>query len=482
MLNSMRKYAKDNYLPLTVVGILFLIYFVPYLGNLYVGLDTHTLVNYPGSTNNWSVIGRQGAVLLHKLFFQSQFSMFFAEGMALVTYLLAAFVFCYLFYSIAEVSAWKSGLFFLFAMIHPVWAEQFYFTLQIFDIAVGFLFTAFALLFAYSEKRWHWGVSVVLQIFIFSIYQTFVVVYIAGCILCFLLRYIRDAKNDDDKTNVQYFKVILRLIVQFIVAFASNSIITKAFFSSSDYVTGQVRWGVDPVSTCLNNSSTPITQVFSGEGVFYTCTYPIFVVLVVLLASLFIWKYREQKGKCFSLSAVLLLQLTPFFITIYSGAVTVFRSQYILPFAIACDVLLVFELLPHERRIWQSIACCVSIFLLIGQYYQTTQLQYTHFLVRQEDERRASTINEQIVKTANGVRKPIALIGYWPTRTNGAYIYAENTHLSVFQFGWWGEPRYQELTNWSVEYMKSQGFPVTPASAEQIQVARHIAAEMPSYP
>lgn len=482
MIRSIKQFAKCNYRSLMIVNLIFLIYFVPYLGNLHVGVDTLFYINYPSTNHNWLDIGRQGGILIHKLFFQSQYSMFFAQGMALITYLLAAFVLSYLLYSIAEVSAWKSGLFFLFMMIHPVWAEQFYFTLQIFEIAVGVLLTGVALLLAYGEKRWNWIASIVLQMLIFSIYQTFIAIYIAGCILCFLLQYIQETRCGEGKTTARYLKCALRQIVQFIIAFAINMAITKEFFSSSDYLTGQVRWGTEPAFTCIKHILSHIKQVFWAEGIFYTCSYAIFSIAAILLIVFFLWKHRtSHQGKSIFLLAALVLQLTPFLLTIYGGTIPVFRSQYILPFVIACDLLLILELIPHDKTALRSLVCIISIFMLISQYYQTSQLQYTHFFVRQEDERRALSIEEQIITAANGMHKPVAFIGYWPARMNGAYTYAEITHQSIFQFEW-SEPRYQELTKWCVEYMKSQGISITPASAEQIQEARHIASEMPSYP
>ena len=120
MKDSILSYGKKNFRPLIITAMVFLIYFFPYLGNTHVGLDTHTFISYPGSTTNWLSIGRQGGALLHLILFASKYSMFYAQGMAVLTYFLALLFWCYLFKAVADVSTWMSCFYFLLFMIHPM--------------------------------------------------------------------------------------------------------------------------------------------------------------------------------------------------------------------------------------------------------------------------------------------------------------------------------------------------------------------------
>ena len=151
---------KKNLLAVFVGTILFVIYFFPYLGNTFAGLDTVSLINNPGYDSGWSSwLGRQGAALLRKIFNSPQFSMYFAEGTALLCFLLAMIAYVLLFQQLGNVDPWKSIVFFLFCMVHPIWTEQFYWIMQIFEMSAGMLLLPL-ILFMTFQKNIYGGLEV----------------------------------------------------------------------------------------------------------------------------------------------------------------------------------------------------------------------------------------------------------------------------------------------------------------------------------
>lgn len=475
-------------IPLLISAFLFVLYFLPYLSSTSLGIDSHFSIEYPGNTYNWLDIGRQGAVLINKLFLRSQFSMFYVEAAACVLCLLALVLFAFLFDRLAAVPSWKSGLFFLFFMVHPIWTEQFYFVIQVFPIAFGIAVLPIALYFAYSKKPLLWCAAAACMVLIFSIYQTFVILYVAGCILCFLLWYIQSVRSDTPPAVADLLRLGIRQVLLFVGAYCINSVVTSAFFSSSDYLTGQVKWGEEPFSACIQNIVTHMVQVATGAGVFFTPGFPLSVLALFAAAVLFFLRHRSAKGKWLVTLALLFLQVTPFLLTIYGGTIPAVRSQFVLPFVTGCNFLLSLTLveLPGIRS-WRTTALTAGpllfmVLILAWQYYPASLLQYSTALVQQNDLQLAYDIEEKLLETTSGCTKPIAFIGQAAQVENGSFVVGDIAQSSLFSYGSWGNPPYVELTVRAVSYMKALGFSLRSANEDQISAARTVAQRMPSFP
>lgn len=475
MNESILAYGKKNFRPLIITAIVFLVYFFPCLGNTYTGIDTLWYIDDPGTTSNWFSIGRQGGALIHKLFFGFHYSMFYAEGMAFFTYLCALLMFCYLFNYLAKVEAWKGCFAFLLFMVHPIWIEQFYFTMQIFEVAMGVLLSAIMLFLSYRLNGRRRIFVVLGLLLLFSIYQTFAIIYVAGCILCFLLKYIYESTTNVQRSSHYYLHFGLIQAIQFIIAFCANSILTNLFFSKDDYINGQVRWGTAPVKDCIQRILQHIKCVFLGEGIFFSSAFLISLVFVLVGLICFFRSNTNAPEKIVCVLAIILLQTTPFLLTVYGGVMPAIRSQYILPFTVSCNFLISFVFLNRTdiNFVWlKRTAYIVALLLMANQYYTASQLQYATAFVRQSDEYSAFLLEDAIFKETGGATKPIAFVGKMTPRTNNAIVAGEWTHLSVFEFGWWD----------AVEYMKVRGVPIADISEEQMQAARVYAQSMPSFP
>lgn len=486
-LSSLRHFYKKNSGTIFVCSILFLLFFLPYLANTSIGVDSHISIETPGTTYNWLEIGRQGGILINKAFLRGQFSMLYVEAAAYLLYILSFVIFAFLFDHLANVPAWKTCLFFLFFMVHPIWTEQLYFTMMIFPIAFGVALVPLVLYFAYSKKPILWGFAVALMVLIFSIYQTFAIVYIAGCVLCFLLSYVQKIRSNELPTTDGLLKLGLRQVLLFAIAFLINTLITKAFFLSSDYLTGQIQWGKVPLQTCLQEIYTHIIQVLTGDGIFYTPAFSLSLLALAAGTILFFLRYRQATAKWIPILAILFLQTTPFLLTIYGGNIPVFRSQFILPFTTGCNFLLflVLALSAIEGRQWKQPFIGVSVFVLAltlsWQYYPASQLQYSTALVQQNDLQLAYAIGEELTKTTEGCTKPVLFVGCASLPQNPSFVFGETAQKSLFGYGWETSHPY-ELTGRAVSYMNALGFPIRAASEDLLYSARSIAQSMPAFP
>ena len=476
---------KKNLLAVFVGTILFIIYFFPYLGNTMVGFDTSTFINYPGTTYNWLDIGRQGAILIHKIFFQSQFSLFYAEAMALVFYLLSFLTYTLLFHWIGAVSSWKSCFFFLMCMIHPIWTEQFYYTLQIFDIAIGMLLIPLVFLMTF-QKKWYWRVaSIPLLVLLFSIYQTFVIIYVAGCILCILLLYFKKAQRNKIEEKNFFLKLSIYQGFIFLISFFINAIISKLFFSNGVYLDEQIRWGIDPFSDCIQRVLSVAWDIFSGKGIFYSLAFIISLLLSAVGIVAFLRKHKYCQEKWIIIVAYITLQIVPFSLNFYLGNTSVYRSMFHLPFVTACNLLLILVTFPmvNPSRVLHAVVNIAFIFVLLEHYYSASLLQYTAIMVREEDKSRAYLIEQEISKTIGKSSKPVAFIGYLPSsHTNAAMLDAEGLALSFFEFHFPDTTHYTNLTLYISDFMQSQGINIYAANAEQVTKARQEAQDMSTFP
>jgi len=492
------EYGKENFKPLAITTVLFLIYFLPYLNNSMIGIDTFVYINFPGTTYNWLEIGRQGGILINKIFFKNpQWSMFFCEGMAFVTYILAMICFCYLFDVLAHISTWKTCFFFLVYMISPIWTEQFYFTMQIFPVAVGSLLLPISLFLVYRSKRIYWVFSILLMLILFSIYQTFVILYIAGCILCFLLLYYNNAKQYIDTEKYFWLKLGIRQFLLFLIGFIANTIITNKYFMSSSYLTGQKLWGKISIVDCIRNVLAHIKCVVKGESIFYTRWCTVSMIAVIVLVLLFLLKQRKLKEKILPFLAICILQTTPFLLTVYNAAAPAVRSLFIYPFVFACNILLIFVLFSDivfrfEKvfpKTWNKYILLFiyfgSMFVLIGQYYETSQQQYTETYMKKRDELLAYGIEQRIVEetSENGkITKPVVFTGLYTCPTNNMFMGGDAVTWSTFNFSAWALPRFRHTHFFVIPYMQSLGIPISSGSEEQIANARIEGQTMTIFP
>lgn len=479
--------TPKNIIPILVSAFLFLLYFMPYLASTSLGIDSHFAIEQPGSTFNWLEIGRQGAVLINKFFLQNQFSLFYAEAFACAFCLFSLIGFVWLFYQLADVSPWVTSLFFLLFMLHPIWTEQFYFVLQIVPVSFGLALLPVILFCAYSEKPLFWGIATAFMILLFSIYQTFAIVYVAGCVLCFLLYYIRQIVSGNFPSSLSLIKSGVRQVILFAAAYLVNALITKAFFSSSDYLTGQIMWGQEPFDTCLGNILTHIIQVVTGSGVFYTASYPLSLLALVAGVFLFFFRYRNATAKWIPLLAILFLQITPFLLTIYGGTIPAYRSQFILPFTTGCNFVLFLVMAGHslEQKIWKMPFMGFCLFAIVlglsRQYYTASLLQYSTALVQQNDRQLSERIQEKLIETTGGSTKPLAFIGCAPLPETGSFLEGEVAQKSLFGYEWYGDYP-TGLSFRAVSYMNAQGASLRAIGVDEITEARGIAQTMPSFP
>lgn len=467
-------------------GVVFFLYFSPYLHNDAIGIDTWMFVDYPGSLHNWLDIGRQGGALLHRLLTRPIFSLYYVQAIAFILYIFAMVSYAKVFQEIADVPAWQSCFFFSIAMIHTVWVEQFYFTLQLCEMAIGMLLIPWIIRLVFFGKKMITYIGAgMLLVLILSIYQSLAIVYIACVVTCYLLSQRTHMCENNKKGLTCDVKLGCKFAVVFCVAYIVNALITKKFFSSSDYLTGQVRWGIDSTQECFNRIASYMKWVFTGTGstTFYSWTFTLSLLVALLSLIIFLVEQKASLADCIIyIFGFVVLQSTPFLLTIYGGTYTVYRAQITLPVAVACNVLMALTFYKRPDKRYMLIMILAGLCILGNHAYTAGQLEYTWSYVRNQDEQRAYQIIDKLKSVSQGTDKPVAFIGYFNSNLNNACIIGEATHMSVFTHGWSHPIPYFTITQTIPGYLKTFGFEMKPLEGSRMQDARRSAIDMPSWP
>ena len=485
------EYLKKNYLFITVSCAIFLVVFSSWLSNTNPRIDSENFINEANSDFNWLEIGREFAIFTKYLFGIHWFNPALATTLGYLMICLAGIVFGYLFWRCTRRSGWACAAFLLPFFIAPIFAEQFYFDLQIFEMAWAFLLCAagagLGLYGAFRRSYTALFLFAVAALWAVGTYQAFAVLITAIILFCFALVYRRWATVEGRSVSAKEYGVAFGKTVGFFAAAVILYIaITLIWFSGSSYTTSNFYWLTSSFSECLQSICTHIRQGFAGEGIFYTWFYTVFAILSVGAAVLDAVQ-SKTKFSIFYVVFVVLLQFSPFLLTVVFGGINPFRTQYTYPFVLAANMLFLVSRDWKIKKLFGAnfgfIFIALAAISLFSQINMTARLIYTNNIRAQEDTRLAAAIEEEIARVSS-TDKPIAFIGYYSNRLNNSCIKGELIGYSLFDIHHALSPYYFWSTRSVCNLMRTISFPFTSASEEQVYEARIYARDndMPCWP
>ena len=484
LMQNLKQYVFENKYIFELVAILF---FIVYGRQMYVinaRIDTEVVINNPSDVYNWLDIGRQGGIFTRLLFEQLNFNPYFATTLSFIILIIGMIIFSYLLYYVGDIKSSISTFIYITFFIHPIWVEQFYFTLQVLEIAVAILCTIISVLLSFiaitENKNSMKLVSIILIIWAFSTYQLFMILFISLSIFSFILFYRK--LYLDRKDNYICIKLIIQLILLFIISVLINNIITKMFFSNgAEYLTEQVRWGKDPINICIANVFNHIISVITGQGVFYSRIFIVSLIFAVVCLIYESVKMKNIKYKYLYILALIGLQTAPFLLTIYGATIPVYRAQFVLPFIIACNLGFILIVVRNFKYI-KFIAYLLCLSSIITQTQVVMRMQYTDDIRFQEDMRLGSDISNEILMITGGKDKPIAFVGVKKAELNPSCIRGELIGMSIFDANSEVQPHYLTSSDRICNLLKTMGINMRNVSEEQMYEARKIAYSMPVWP
>lgn len=481
---------KHKYLWLWAVIFTFICHGSMMLGNS-VGIDTEEIITAKDSLyNGWLATGRHGLVALKWLSDSLVFFPLFAGVGTLAFTVAACILWCFLFHYVSGKDNLGGTVTFIGILVsHTILTEQYYFKLQSMEVAFSFALMAVCLLLSHQfaikkKKRLLFGVFP-MMLLLFSVYQVFNALYIMGAVVCFLLHYFFIVTKADAEENKAAAKAlwmyILRFAGVFLIGFLANQLITKLFFTTTEYLSNQIYWGKDTFEECVKNIFGNVLQVALGSNIFYTKTFSLYVLLICAGAACTL-KHTRTKGKVLGILSVLLLFMTPFYMTLLCGGPTVHRAELVMPYTVAFMGYVVFlfgEKLNKGKKLVQVLAVCLGIMTVYTQTRYTLALNYTDRVRYDSDVRVAVSLINDIMAVQNAdCSYPVVFIGAHEAELNASCIYGDCIGRSIFAWDTDVEPYGYHNSKRIIGFMGTMGVDFVRATIEETAVAYQYSSSM----
>ena len=370
--------------------------------------DMGVIVSNPGTTYNWLEIGRPGLVLAKLIFKTLKYNPYLAGMIFILTLWVTCMIMDYLidFLQFANKKTFLFILFNLLFMTAPTLNEQFYFSFQAFEIVFGMLLTVIAAVFILRwilyNRKWDCIIATLCMLFSFSIYQSFVSLYIAICISVFIIYFL---KIEKEKESGFYFKVIVRLLISFIFVFLIYEIMSKLFFNKSTYLEEQTSWGNQSIIVCLKNIIIECGKLVLGHKYFYNLLYPIIGIILGIYYLLYMIQCLKKhnflkKGHIYYILSGYMFLISPILLSVTTGSVMVPRSQLTLPYVVAFSVVYLLNILSENldkgKNSLRILVIIISIYFVYDQTAVMQRFFYTEDVRQKADEMTALGIVDDI--------------------------------------------------------------------------------------
>lgn len=449
-----------------------------------VQVDTDLMTIYPYFKYNWLEIGRWGLILFQKIFHMRWFNPYIEAALAYVTIVAFLMIFSYLFDHLKSKD--RKLNYYIFSALfitHPIFALQWFFKLQCFEVALSILFVPIALLFIFewinSKKVTYLFISLILSIISFSCYQTNVILYISVALVAFYLRY---EKENDFKINLV---VCIKLILSFLSAFIINTIFSKLFFVQSEYLTDSIYWKSYSFKECINNIISYLKEVLFGSVVMTS----VFSILLVVILVLFIKTKKNSIYDFFRWVVIVVFLISPFLLSIYMGGSPFYRSQYVLPFVIGAGLMLSISMLKSAFSnkisiILKNVLLTFCSFTILLQTQTTLRIWYTEDVRYSQDySMLQNIITDMRLNDINYMEKPVIFIGKWDAPLNPSCLsVVEMVGISHFSMFSTTEPLYYYSSLGIYRLAVINGYNLKEPTIDDVEEAKKEGQDMANWP
>lgn len=475
---------------LCIAIILVLVYGGQAFSN-YFYIDKEVFVNNPRTYYNWGETGRFGLIFINRFFGMGWYNPYVAGILFLAGLWLAAMMGGYLFYMIEpELPTPILALFMLLFMIFPTYVEMFLFQFVAYEIVTAMVFMLAAdwlFVLAVREKNIAaFAASLPLMVITFGSYQSLVMMQLCLYMGIFLMLIYTDGEEKMLSVSIGYS------IVHFAAAFGISELISRCFFSGSDYVNSMVAWQSGDYETCLRYIGQTMYKVVTLKDPCYPVTYDL--CWGIGLAALVILLIRRRRWVVWYGLGLLGVVLSPFFLLFVMGQPPMYRMQ--LSFPVASAFLFLFSIHVILREVKENrVKAAKGLFVLMGcamlflNIKPMMRLFYTRDVVGKADEMTAALIIGRLNDISSVVEgeKPVVFIGRKPAMLNASCYTMQNcwtyTIMSAFDMDYAFEPYYYYSTQRILGYFRTLGVQyISGVAPEDMPSAYEDSEDMPIWP
>lgn len=474
----------------SIAFLLILIYGKQAFSNYYY-IDKEALVNSPGSFYNWCDIGRFGLVFIKIFLNLSWYNPYFQGVLLLLALWLTAMAAGYLFHMVdRRLNVIFTGIFGLIFLVHPVYAEQFLFQFQAFEVVLAIfllILSDWYLVQAYRQKdRTAFLAAILPALVAFGVYQSMIAIQLCLYFGIFLMSAY--AENEENRELLRYVRIA---VLHFIIVFCTYEIIVSLFFSGSDYLTDQIMWKTGNIGKTLRYICVYFAHLLFANDMYYTVVYSICAITAFIALILLLLKQKRRALVYFAGAAGVLL--SPLFISICVGTVIAVRSQMMLP--LASGLMWMFgahvfclEAGSGRRTVIRTALAFFGGILIAVNASPLMRLFYTRDVIGEADNMTALMIVNELKEIPSAYEgKPLIFIGHRGGSVNPSCFSPEEAityvTMSAFELDYDVEPKYSRSSYRIVEYLKTLGFGQFQSPSDELMPSAYTdCEEMPIWP
>ena len=438
----------------------------------------------------WLTIDRFGLVFTKKLFFMSRFVPYVSNFLMILALGCSAFFFDFC------VEEWRGKdsryrmFFYIFPIAYvsaPCLAEQFFFTLQSFEIAwAGLLCMAAVYCFSrwlFYQKSFLWIIpGTVFMVWSFGSYQAFASLFLSVALVSFLLSYQNPSVRLQEKKSwlfccLKYVTVFCVGLLLYVMA--GKIIRLSSGIEATDYVNNMYFWNSTDFRASLRSVLSDCARVYLGywPEFFHWMFAPAMLICSLLLLRR--GRKMERNGFPFYVAALALLVLSPVFLSFISGSHQPLRGQFSYVFVFAFFLA---GMTTLTRKSLAILCCLAGVFVSLQQGQRMTQLFHTAFVTYNQDKALAASLYERISQTAAdaGLEEyPVVFVG---TKSANFTEDARKGEMIGASFFEWDASSYCGSTNRIIDFCDTLGYDMEKPTQEQASFAQTQAVSMPVWP
>ncbi len=334
----------------------------------------------------------------------------------LICFILGATVFCIIFDKAKPQSNVLPYTFFTCLYItFPLMNEYFMFKGSVLTTGGSILLVSFALYFALKIKNLIASIliSSIFIFFAYSWYESFILVYIGAVFLLLILL------ADGQKSQKELFFNGFWLAPTLFLGFSLEEIISNAIIN----ICNITQDNNNAVGTAWLSSSATLKSFFYDfiySFVSKIFCYAPFTILFIFLAVAFVLMILQTKStkKPILIFFYLGLALTVFFLSIYRGAESAYRTEQGIPFYISAITLLLSSKIInlHGKKALKIIASLSLVIILTVQICSSNYWYHVNALRDKEEKQVVCNIAKDLEKYDKN--KPVIFIGYYQLSNN----------------------------------------------------------------
>lgn len=334
----------------------------------------------------------------------------------LICFILGATVFCIIFDKAKPQSNVLPYTFFTCLYItFPLMNEYFMFKGSVLTTGGSILLVSFALYFALKIKNLIASIliSSIFIFFAYSWYESFILVYIGAVFLLLILL------ADGQKSQKELFFNGFWLAPTLFLGFSLEEIISNAIIN----ICNITQDNNNAVGTAWLSSSATLKSFFYDfiySFVSKIFCYAPFTILFIFLAVAFVLMILQTKStkKPILIFFYLGLALTVFFLSIYRGAESAYRTEQGIPFYISAITLLFSSKIINltGKKALKIIASLSLVIILTVQICSSNYWYHVNVLRDKEEKQVVCNIAKDLEKYDKN--KPVIFIGYYQLSNN----------------------------------------------------------------